>query len=44
MKSFALGLCALIATASLTSAAPWMTLTSTSIKDGQRIPKRGWVG
>ena len=40
MKSFALGLCALIATASLTSAAPWMTLTSTSIKDGQRIPVR----
>ena len=40
MKTLALGLAALLATASLTSAAPWMTLTSTSIKDGQRIPVR----
>ena len=40
MKTLAMGLCALLATASLTSAAPWMTLTSTSIKDGQRIPVR----
>ena len=40
MKTIALGMAALLATASLAPAAPWMTLTSTSIKDGARIPVR----
>ena len=35
-----LGLAAGLWTASLASAAPWMTLTSTSMKDGERIPVR----
>jgi Raf kinase inhibitor-like YbhB/YbcL family protein len=40
MKTIALGMAALLATATLAPAAPWMTLTSTSIKDGARIPVR----
>ena len=36
----ALGLAATLGTASLAWAAPWMTLTSTSIQDGARIPVR----
>lgn len=40
MKTIALGMAVLLATASLAPAAPWMTLTSTSIQDGQRIPVR----
>jgi Raf kinase inhibitor-like YbhB/YbcL family protein len=40
MKAIALGLSALLAMASVSWAAPWMTLTSTSIKDGARIPVR----
>jgi Raf kinase inhibitor-like YbhB/YbcL family protein len=40
MKAITLGLAATVFTASLASAAPWMTLTSTSITDGARIPVR----
>jgi Raf kinase inhibitor-like YbhB/YbcL family protein len=40
MKTLALGLTAALCTASPAWAAPWMTLTSTSIKDGARIPVR----
>ncbi len=43
MKAFRivlLGLAATLWTAPLASAAPWMTLTSTSIRDGQIIPAR----
>jgi Raf kinase inhibitor-like YbhB/YbcL family protein len=40
MKTLARALAVLLATASMTSAAPWMTLTSTSIRDGQIIPMR----
>jgi Raf kinase inhibitor-like YbhB/YbcL family protein len=38
IAALSLALCA--GTASLTTAAPWMTLTSTSMKDGERIPVR----
>ena len=40
VKTLARALAALLATASMTSAAPWMTLTSTSIQVGQIIPMR----
>jgi len=39
-KTVSLGLAAAFLLAPLASAAPWMTLTSTSIKDGARIPVR----
>jgi Raf kinase inhibitor-like YbhB/YbcL family protein len=40
IRTLALGLAAAVWTASVACAAPWMTLTSTSIQDGQRIPAR----
>src|SRR6201992_169210 len=40
MRALALGLAAGVWAGTLAGAAPWMTLTSTSIKDGQRIPFR----
>ena len=40
LKTMSLGLAAAFLLAPLASAAPWMTLTSTSIKDGARIPVR----
>src|SRR5258705_4769737 len=40
MKVMALALAATLWTAGIAAAAPWMTLTSTSIKDGARIPVR----
>jgi Raf kinase inhibitor-like YbhB/YbcL family protein len=40
MKTIALGLITLLSTASLTSAAPWMTVTSSSLADGKIIPFR----
>src|SRR6201996_7329685 len=40
MRALALGLAAVVWVGNLATAAPWMTLTSTSIKDGQRIPFR----
>ena len=39
-KTVGLGLAAAFLLAPLAGAAPWMTLTSTSIKDGARIPVR----
>ena len=39
-RTAALGLATVFLLAPLASAAPWMTLTSTSIKDGARIPVR----
>jgi Raf kinase inhibitor-like YbhB/YbcL family protein len=40
IKALALGLAATLWTASLATAAPWFTLSSTSIKDGERIAMR----
>ena len=40
MKALALGMAALLAVAGAVDAAPWMTLTSTSLKDGKIIPFR----
>ena len=40
MKTLALGMTAILFTASLAWSAPWVILTSTSIKDGARIPVR----
>jgi Raf kinase inhibitor-like YbhB/YbcL family protein len=40
IKALALGLAATLWTVSLATAAPWFTLTSTSIKDGERIAMR----
>ena len=40
MRTAALGLATAFLLAPLASAAPWMTLTSTSIKDGARIAVR----
>lgn len=40
LRTVTLGLAAAFLLAPLASAAPWMTLTSTSIKDGARIPVR----
>lgn len=40
MRAFALGLAASLWVGNLAFAAPWMTLTSTSIQDGARIPAR----
>jgi hypothetical protein len=40
MRAFVLGLAATLWVGNLAFAAPWMTLTSTSIQDGTRIPAR----
>jgi hypothetical protein len=40
MRAFVLGLVATLWVGNLAFAAPWMTLTSTSIQDGTRIPAR----
>ncbi|HVW74843.1 MAG TPA: YbhB/YbcL family Raf kinase inhibitor-like protein [Rhizomicrobium sp.] len=40
MRAFVLGLAASLWVGNLAFAAPWMTLTSTSIQDGARIPAR----
>ena len=40
MRAFVLGLAAALWVGNLAFAAPWMTLTSTSIQDGTRIPAR----